>query len=208
MLAEGILSTAKSPCRGYTVLSLSSRTDSFPLHSCCTIDHFLFLNQKECVVGWKLVSENSRHFTVLPLVFPQNDNTSTKTPHWSCSLTRVCLLTDSFCENWNLWKVLEKIGKLLWKLMLSVIITTHMIIVCGQSGRHKKGRGGVKSAKALPFFIPIPLPISLHSYPLPLLTDTCYTGLYCTRASEVNWQFDSKENFTVRPGWILIEELS
>ena len=84
--------------------------------------------------------------------------------------------------------------------MLPVIITTHMIIVYGLCGRHKKGRGGVKSAKALPFFIPTPLPISLRSYPLPLLTDACYTGLYCTRASEVNWQFDGKENFTVRPG--------
>ena len=61
------------------------------------------------------------------------------------------------------------------------------------------GGGGVKSAKALPLF-PIPLPVSLPSYPLPLLTNTCYTGLYCACASEVNWQFDSKENFIVRPG--------
>ena len=90
--------------------------------------------------------------------------------------------------------------------MLPVIITTHMIIVYDLCGRHKKGGGG-GSAKALPLF-PIPLPVSIPSYPLPLLTNTCYTGLYCTRASEVNWQFDSNENFTVRPGWILIEELS
>ena len=84
--------------------------------------------------------------------------------------------------------------------MLPVIITTHMIIVYGLCSRHKKGGGGgVKSAKALPLF-PIPLPVSLPSYPLPLLTNTCYTGLYCACASEVNWQFDSKENFIVRPG--------
>ena len=74
-------------------------------------------------------------------------------------------------------------------------------LVYGLCGRHKKGGGGggVKSAKALPLF-PIPLPVSLPSYPLPLLTNTCYTGLYCACASEVNWQFDSKENFIVRPG--------
>ena len=133
--------------------------------------------------------------------FPTKWHTSTKIPRWWCSLTRVCLLTDSFCENWNLRKVLEKIGKLLWKLMLPVIITTHMIIVCGRSGRHKKGRGGSEKCESLPFFIPIPLPISLRSYPLPLLTNTCYTGLYCTRTSEGNWQMDSKENF-FRKVWV------
>ena len=85
--------------------------------------------------------------------------------------------------------------------MLPVIITTHIITVYALCGRHKKGRGGGggKRAKALPLF-PIPLPVSLPPYPLPLFTDACYTGLYCTCASEVNWQFDSKENIIVRPG--------
>ena len=197
MLAEGILSTAKSPCQGYTVLILSSRTDSFLLHSCCTIDHFLSLNQKECVMGWKLVTTG----------FLQNDDTSTKIPRWWCSLTRVCLLTDSFCENWNLWKVLGKI----WKTFVKINVTGNYYNPHDYSvwpvWQAQKGGGGVKSAKALPLF-PIPLPVSLPSYPLPLLTNTCYTGLYCTCASEVNWQFDSKENFIVRPGWILIEELT
>ena len=67
----------------------------------------------------------------------------------------------------------------------------------------QKGEGGSEKCESPPFFypyFPFFIPISLRSYPLPLLTDACYTGLYCTRASEVNWQFDSKENFTVRPG--------
>ena len=141
--------------------------------------------------------------------FPAKWHTSMKIPRWWCSLTRVCLFTDSFCENWNLWKVLEKI----WKTFVKINVTgnyynPHDYSVWPVWQAQKGEGGGVKSAKALPFFIPTPLPISLCSYPLPLLTDACYTGLYCTRASEVNWQFDSKENFTVRPGWILIEELS
>ena len=198
MLAEGILSTAKSPRQGYTVLSLSSLTDSFPLHSCRTIDHFLFLNQKECVMGWKLTTTG----------FPAKWHTSTKIPRWWCSLTRVCLLTDSFCENWNWWKVLGKI----WKTFVKINVTCNYYNPHDYSAwlvwQTQKGEGGSEKYQSPPFFIPIPLPISLPSYPLPLLTNTCYTGLYCTCASEVNWQFDSKENFTVRPGWILIEELS
>ena len=85
--------------------------------------------------------------------------------------------------------------------MLPVIITTHMIIVYGLCGRHKKGRGGVKSAKASLFYRDTPPYFPSFFYPLPLLTNTCYTGLYCTRTSEGNWQMDSKENF-FRKAWV------
>ena len=177
MLTEGILSTAESPCQGYTVLSLSSRTDSFPLHSCCTIDHFLFLNQKECVMGWKLATTG----------FPAKWHTSTKTPRWWCSLTRVCLLTDSFCENWNLWKVLGKI----WKTFVKINVTgnyynPHDYSVWPVWQAQKGEGGGGEKCKSSPS-LPDPLPVSLPSYPLPLLTNTCYAGLYCTHTSEVNW---------------------
>ena len=98
-------------------------------------------------------------------------------------------------------KFWERFGKLLWKLMLPVIITTHMIIVYGLCGRHKKGRGGGSDKCKSSPSLPNPLPVSLPSYPPPLLTNTCYTGLYCTCTSEGNWQFDSKENF-FRKAWV------
>lgn len=140
--------------------------------------------------------------------FPTKWHTSTKIPRWWCSLTRVCLLTDSFCENWNLRKVLEKIGKRLWKLMLPVIITTHMIIVCGRSGRHKKGRGGVKSVKASLFLSRYPslFPFVLIPYPFwpTPATQACIVHVL----QRVIGRWIVKKIFSVRPGWILIEELS
>ena len=65
----------------------------------------------------------------------------------------------------------------------------------------QKGEGGGgEKCKSSPS-LPNPLPVSLPSYPPPLLTNTCYTGLYCTCTSEGNWQFDSKENF-FRKAWV------
>ena len=116
----------------------------------------------------------------------------------------IVLVKIEFLESF--WKDLETFVKI---NVTGNYYNPHNYSVCpvwpAQKG--EGGVGGVKSAKALPLF-PIPLPVSLPPYPLPLFTDACYTGLYCTCASEVNWQFDSKENFIVRPGWILIEELS
>ena len=133
--------------------------------------------------------------------FPAKWHTSTKIPRWWCSLTRVYFLTDSFCENWNLWKVLGKI----WKTFVKINATgnyynPHDYSVWPVWQAQKGEGGGSEKCKSSPS-LPNPLPVSLPSYPPPLLTNTCYTGLYCTCTSEGNWQFDSKENF-FRKAWV------
>ena len=136
--------------------------------------------------------------------FPAKWHTSTKIPHWWCSLTRVCLLTDSFCENWNLWKVLEKI----WKTFVKINVTgnyynphDYSVWLMWQAQKEEgRGGAGVEKCEGSPSF-PDPTPC-FPPFLSPTPSSRLLLGLYCTRASEVNWQFDSKENFTVRPGWI------
>ena len=142
--------------------------------------------------------------------FPAKWHTSTKIPRWWCSLTRVCLLTDSFCENWNLWKVLEKI----WKTFVKINVTgnyynphDYSVWLMWQAQKGEGRGGGWKTRRLSLFSWSHSLFPFLH-IPYPFLLTPAMPGLYCTCVSEVNWQFDSKENFTVRPGWILIEKLS
>ena len=140
--------------------------------------------------------------------FPAKWHTSTKIPRWWCSLTRVYFLTDSFCENWNLWKVLGKI----WKTFVKINATGNYYNPHDYSvwpvWQAQKGEGGSEKCKSPPFFYPDPPPY-FPSFLSPTPFDRrLLHRLVLPRASEVNWQFDSKENFTVRPGWILIEELS